>query len=182
MNATSWTCGTRQAETSDLHQGLSSSESLANPALTPANLTEKNKRFRIRTLNVLAWGPESAGCPTSTWTLVGMHPGPVSRLLTLLLVPQVCLEVRVAGCGPTVGRCPSPDLRGRRQAKAGLTTAQTACWSKTPEAGSPQAAPPKLSVRSSVHRRLTLTERHSAYLLLSAPSRRPVWTLCLSHI
>lgn len=38
--------------------------------------------------------------------------------------------------------------------------APTVCWLKTPETGSLQAAPPKLNTHSSVHRQLTLTERH----------------------
>lgn len=90
----------------------------------------------------------------------------VSRPLTLLHVPQVCLEVRVAGCGPTVAQCRSPDWGGRRRAAVTPTSARTACWLKTLEAGSLRAAPLKLNTHSSVRRRLTLTERHSEYLQL----------------
>lgn len=83
----------------------------------------------------------------------------------LLSFSQVYLEVRVAGCGPTVALCPSPGWGGRRRAvavaaavAASLRTALTACWLKTPEAGSLRAALLKLSTRSSVRLQLTLTE------------------------
>lgn len=92
------------------------------------------------------------------WRNLCMNTG---QFLTLLPVPQVCLEVRVAGCGLTVGQRPPPDWRGRRRAAASPASARTACWLKTQEAGFPQAAPPKLNTHSSVHRRLTLTETWS---------------------
>lgn len=79
---------------------------------------------------------------------------------------QVCLEVQVAGCGLMVGQCPSPDWGERHWAAVSPTSAQIACWLKTPEAGSLQAAPLKLNTHSSVHLRLTLTER----LIFSATS------------